>query len=119
MKNDFLIVLVTTNNKKQAKNIAEILLRHKLVACVNVVSPIESMYWWQGKIESSKECLMVIKTTKFNFAKLEKKIKEVHSYENPEIIALKLDKGSQAYLNWITQSVTTKRISTRLFELCF
>lgn len=109
MKNKYIIVLVTAKDKKQAKSIAQALLQDKLVACVNVMDAIESMYWWQGKIESSKECLMILKTTQSLFSKVEKIVKEKHSYDTPEIIALDITNGSKSYLNWIDQSITTKR----------
>lgn len=81
------------------------LLRKKLAACINIIPRIESSYWWKGRIETSREVLMMIKTTAGSYAKLESEIKKRHSYSVPEIIALSIFKGHPEYLRWVKRSV--------------
>lgn len=81
------------------------LLNKRLAACVNINPEVESHYWWKGKKEKAFEALLLIKTRESAFAKLEKAIREHHSYAVPEIIALKIAKGNQKYLDWLTKSV--------------
>lgn len=96
-----IVVLVTASSKEEANKIARGLLEEKLAACVNIVEGLESRFWWQGKIDSAKEALLIIKTRKALFNKLAKKVKSLHSYTVPEIIALPIISGSKAYLDWI------------------
>lgn len=96
-----IVVLVTASSKEEANKIARGLLEEKLAACVNIVSGLESRFWWQGKIDSAKEVLLIIKTRKALFNKLAKKVKSLHSYTVPEIIAFPIISGSKAYLEWI------------------
>ncbi len=100
----FIIVFITCANKFQAKKIAQALIKAKLAACVNLVNPINSLFWWQGKVDSSKETLLIIKTKKNLFSRLEKLVKSLHTYDVPEIIALPIIKGSKKYLDWINDS---------------
>src|ERR1051325_2638035 len=102
---DFLVVLVTAASAEEAERLARDLVDHRLAACVNRISPIESIYRWQGKIEKSKEELLLIKTHQSLFLQLEKRVREIHSYEVPEIIALPLIAGSDAYLKWLGEQV--------------
>lgn len=101
----YIIVLVTAKDKAQASKIAKGLLEAKLIACANIITGVESFFWWQGKIDRSKEVLLVLKTKSNLFKKLESKIRSLHSYEVPEIIALPIVSGSKAYLKWIDDSV--------------
>lgn len=96
-----IVVLVTASSKEEANKIARGLLEEKLAACVNIVEGLESRFWWQGKIDSAKEVLLIIKTRKTLFNKLAKKVKSLHSYTVPEIIAFPIISGSKAYLDWI------------------
>jgi len=100
----FIIVFVTCANSKQADKISQALIKAKLAACVNLINPINSLFWWQGKVDSCKETLLIIKTKRSLFSRLEKLIKSLHSYEVPEIIALPIVKGSKKYLDWINDS---------------
>ena len=100
----FIVVFVTCANKKQADKIAKGLIKAKLAACVNLVNPINSLFWWQGKVDSCKETLLIIKTKKSIFERLEKLVKSLHGYDVPEIIALPIVKGSRKYLDWINDS---------------
>ena len=104
MKTQYIIVLVTAKDKKEASKIAQSLLEAKLIACANIIDGVESLFWWQGKIDSSKEALLVLKTKKILFKKLSAKVKSLHSYQTPEIIALPIVDGSAEYLNWINSS---------------
>lgn len=97
----YIVVLVTASSKEEANKIAQGLLEEKLAACVNILTGLESRFWWQGKIDSAKEVLLVIKTRKTLFNKLAKKVKGLHSYTVPEIIALPIINGNKAYLDWI------------------
>jgi periplasmic divalent cation tolerance protein len=101
---DYGVVLVTASSQKEAETIAGSLIESQLAACVNLL-PIHSIYTWQGQIHSASEWQLIIKTDLSLFSQLEKKIKELHSYEVPEIIALPILAGSQPYLKWISDQV--------------
>jgi periplasmic divalent cation tolerance protein len=105
MKNQYIVIFVTVKNKTEAKKIALGLLKDKLVACVNIQDGIESYFWWQGRLDSSKEAMLIIKSKQKLFEKIASKVKVLHSYENPEIIALPIVAGSLPYLKWIDESV--------------
>jgi len=100
----YVVILVTAANKQEADKIAKVLVEAKLAACVNVVDKIGSTFWWQGKIDKSNESLLIIKTKKSLFSKVAKKIKGLHSYTVPEIIALPIVAGNKQYLDWIDGS---------------
>lgn len=104
---DFLIVLVTAPNEEEAAKIANDVVGAKLAGCVNIVRGIRSIYRWQGNIEDDAEVLMIIKTRQEHFKALEMKVKELHSYTVPEIIALPIVEGSEGYLGWLKESVTS------------
>ncbi len=99
------IVLSTAGSEEEARKIARHLVEHQLAACVNIVPQVESIYRWQGKVESSREWLLLIKTTSARFAIVRDTIRELHSYELPECIAISIEDGSPGYLQWIGQSV--------------
>ncbi len=98
------VIFVTVSDKKEAKYIAEGILKDKLAACVNIIEKITSFFWWKGKIDRGEECLLIIKTRKALVAKLIKKVRGLHSYEVPEIIALPIVAGNRKYLEWIDES---------------
>lgn len=99
-------MLVTCGSAKEARKIARALVEGKLAACVNVLrAPVESIYRWKGKVETAREFLLVIKTTRKRFAALEAKVRRMHSYDVPEIIALPIEQGSRAYLAWVEGSL--------------
>jgi len=104
MDTPYIIVLVTAKDKKQAQNIAKGLLEAKLIACANIIGGVRSLFWWQGKIDSSNEVLLVLKAPKALFKKIVTKVKSLHSYQTPEIISLPIVKGSEDYLKWISSS---------------
>lgn len=99
------IFFVTVPNIEEARKIAKVLVENKLAACVNIIQNIFSIYWWRGKIEENHEHLLLIKTIEENSASLIQKINEVHSYETPECIGFKIEKGSEKYLKWIQEVV--------------
>ena len=104
---DFIVVFVTCGSEEEALKIARALVEEKLAACANMVSPLRSIYRWEGKIWDEKEWLLIIKTQRSKFEDLAKRVKALHSYSVPEIIALPITEGSPAYLNWIEEN--TKR----------
>jgi periplasmic divalent cation tolerance protein len=98
---NFSIVLVTAPNLPTARRLAKAALAAKLIACANLVPKIESHYWWQGKMESGTEVLMLLKTRKPKLAALEKLILSQHPYDTPEFLVLPLEAGSAKYLAWM------------------
>ena len=99
------IVLTTAGSREEAEKIAHALVERRLAACVNIVSPMHSVYRWQGKVETADEHLLLIKTTAASFDAVARAISELHSYELPECIELAIESGSADYLTWIEQSV--------------
>jgi periplasmic divalent cation tolerance protein len=103
---DKIVVLVTCGSSKEARKIARALVEQRLAACVNVLpGRVESVYRWKGKVESAKEILLVVKTARGRFAALQRAVRELHSYDVPEVIALPIADGSRDYLAWISDSV--------------
>jgi periplasmic divalent cation tolerance protein len=100
---DAMVVLITAPNENDAATIAKALLEAKLAACVNIVRNIRSLYRWQGKVEDDQEVLMIVKTRKERFGDLVRKVKGLHSYTVPEIIALPVADGLEEYLSWLRQ----------------
>ncbi len=105
----YCVVLVTAKDNKEAAKIANGVLALKLAACVNIVKGVDSLFWWQGKIDKIAETLLIIKTTKSCLQKLESAVKSLHSYSTPEFIVLPILSGSKEYLAWIKKSVTVKK----------
>jgi periplasmic divalent cation tolerance protein len=102
----FIQVSTTVEKKEDAKRLAELALNQRLAACVQVIGPITSTYWWQGKMEKAQEWLCLMKTGKDLYEALERAIKSIHPYDEPEIIALPIVGGSQGYLCWIDEQTT-------------
>ena len=100
----FIQVFTTVEKREDARKIAEVVVGRRLAACVQVVGPIGSTYWWRGKIEDAEEWLCLMKTRKELYGKLEAAVKSVHPYEEPEIIALPIVEGSEGYLRWIEEN---------------
>jgi periplasmic divalent cation tolerance protein len=98
------LVLVTTSSQSEGEAIAQALLQFKLAACVSLM-PIRSLYTWNGEVHNEAEWQLLIKTDLRNFSQLEAKVRELHSYEVPEVIALPIVRGSQPYLSWISEQV--------------
>lgn len=95
------MVITTCPALDEAESLAEKLLAAGLAACVNIVPGVISLYQWRGSIERNQEFLLLIKSREDRYAELEKLVQASHSYELPELIAVPIDKGSRAYLNWI------------------
>jgi periplasmic divalent cation tolerance protein len=105
---EFIVVFVTCGSEEEALKIAHSLVAERLAACVNLVSPVRSIYRWKGKIWDEKEWILFIKTQKERFEELEKKVKSLHSYSVPEIIGLPIVEGSSSYLQWLLKETTKK-----------
>ncbi len=104
-KAQFALALVTAPDLKTARRLARVALAARLAACVNLVPGLESHYHWQGRIDSGREVLMIIKTTRKHLAKLEKLVLAEHPYDTPEFIVLALAGGNHRYLDWWLASV--------------
>lgn len=100
-----LIVLVTAPNRQVARSLAKAALESRLIACANILPGIESHYWWQGRITSGKEMLLLLKTSPRHVKRLEKLILGKHPYDTPEFIALPIAGGCKAYLEWLTDEL--------------
>jgi periplasmic divalent cation tolerance protein len=101
---DFAVVLVTAPDMDLARRLAKGALEAKLAACANIVPAVESHYWWQGKLESSDEVLLIFKTRQQLLPKLERAVRDIHPYDTPEFVALPLTTGSRKYLAWLTDN---------------
>ncbi|GAB6275099.1 MAG: divalent-cation tolerance protein CutA [Peptococcaceae bacterium] len=109
MPDNYLQVITTTEKKDTAEEIAQKVVAKKLAACVQVVGPIISTYWWQNKIEKSEEWLCLIKTKKELYNELESTIIKIHPYEIPEVIALPIVTGNKDYLKWLEDNIDNKK----------
>lgn len=98
-----IFVMVTCGSEEEAAKIAHSLVEGRFAACVNIISPVRSIYRWEGKIWDEREWMLIIKTQKERFQDLERKVKSLHSYSVPEIIALPIVEGSASYLKWIEE----------------
>jgi periplasmic divalent cation tolerance protein len=105
---DEIAVFVTADELELARQIAGELVERRLVACVNIVPGIESIYRWQGAVQRDREVLLIIKTSRHRFAEIEMLVKRLHTYQLPEIIAVPIDHGSQEYLDWIQESIANE-----------
>ena len=112
---DKLVVLVTCGSNAEARRIARTLVAERLAACANVLrSPVRSTYRWKGRVENARECMLLIKTSRRRFAALEKRIRALHSYAVPEVIALPISAGSREYLAWLQASIAPVRRKRKL-----
>ena len=100
------IVLTTAGSAEEARKIAHALVERRLAACVNIVPQIESVYRWQDKIDNAAEWLLMIKTQATAFERVRDAIRELHSYDLPECVMLRVEAGSEAYLQWINDNVS-------------
>lgn len=107
-----IIVIITNPDKKTAKKIAAHLLQKRFAACVNIF-PVESMYWWKGKIENAKEVLMIAKTAVENFEKIKREVKKIHPYKCPEILKIE-GEANEEYEDWVKKE--TKNLKTWKLE---
>jgi len=105
MADSILQVVTTTASQEEARRIAAAVIEARLAACAQVGGPIESHYRWQGKLQTSKEWTVTMKTTAAAYQRLEQEIRRVHSYEQPEILATPAATGSEGYLKWVAEEV--------------
>jgi periplasmic divalent cation tolerance protein len=102
---DKLLVLTTAGSENEARKIAQTLVERRLAACVNILHRIQSIYRWEGNVEVAEEYLLLIKTVKLREEQVRAAIRELHSYELPECIAIPIESGSMEYLKWLSESV--------------
>ena len=100
-----LIILTTTGSEDESRKIAEALVERRLAACVNIVSQVHSVYRWRGEVEQADEYLLLVKTVREREEQVRATIRELHSYEIPECIAIQIEGGSAEYLKWIEDSI--------------
>lgn len=105
MNTDYYLFLVTVPNLEEGKSISRILVEQKLAVCVNIIRDIFSVYEWNEEIREENELLLIIKTTENKSRLLMQKINEIHSYDTPECIGFKIEKGLEKYLKWISDTV--------------
>ncbi len=106
-----LVVITTTETFAEAERLANELVNRELAACVQILPQMTSVYRWQGKVEQANEALLLIKTTSGAYLKLEQAIKELHSYQTPEIMALSVTAVSADYLAWLFSCINTSRLT--------
>lgn len=100
---DYIQVITTTNTEEEARKIQRVLVEERAAACVQVIGPISSLYWWEGKIEEAKEWICLAKAKARDYPGIESLIKENHSYGVPEILAVPIAAGNKDYLAWISE----------------
>lgn len=100
-----LVVLITTGSSEEGHRIARALVDERLAACVNILSPIQSIYRWEGQVQEDREVLLVVKTTAQMLEPLSLRVRQLHSYDVPEIIALQVVAGASDYLAWIDDQI--------------
>jgi periplasmic divalent cation tolerance protein len=101
----YIVLLITTATAEEAQRISRVLLEQKKVACVNILPRINLLFWWQGKLDSAKESLLIVKTKASQLSEIVPLVKEIHSYDIPELIALPIIGGNQDYLEWMEKEV--------------
>jgi len=101
----YTVLFITTANIKEAQRISSVLLNQKKAACVNIVPKVSSLFWWQDKLDSAQESLLIVKTKTSLLNEVVTLVREIHSYDIPEIIALPIVGGNQDYLDWIGKEV--------------
>ena len=100
-----LVVLITTPTRDEAAQLAKSLVEERLAACVNIVPGIQSFFHWEGQLQEEAENLLVVKTERSRYPALEARVKALHSYSVPEILALPVERGSPSYIQWVRQHV--------------
>ncbi|MGE0681481.1 MAG: divalent-cation tolerance protein CutA [Candidatus Binatia bacterium] len=106
---DSIVIFVTAGSAAEAETIAKALVEEQLAACVNILSLIRSIYHWEGKLADDQEWLLLIKTRAERFSAVEARVKALHSYQTPEVIALPIVQGSEDYLRWLSDNVSKPR----------
>jgi len=103
------VIFVTTESEDQAVQIARTLVAERLAACVNIVGPVRSIYRWRNDVKDDREYLLIIKTRALHYMKVETRVREMHTYEVPEVLALNADRGSAPYVQWMLDSTGPPR----------
>lgn len=108
MENDIRLVYITTENKDEAKTIGQQLVENRLAACVNIVDGMESMFWWNGQVDSDQETILIAKTVIDLVPKLTDKVKEIHSYDCPAVLSIPVQpgEGNAEFIEWLRKEVT-------------
>jgi len=101
----YIVLFITTATTNEAQRISKVLLEQRKVACVNIVPRVSSLFWWENKLDSAHESLLIVKTKASLLNEVVKLVREIHSYDIPEIIALPIVGGNQDYLEWIGKEV--------------
>ncbi len=101
----YVLLYVTASDAEEAKKIGKEIVRRRLAACANVVEKIHSTYWWEGTLEEDSEALLILKSKKDKVADIIETVKDLHSYENPAVVALPVLEGSKDFLEWIDEEV--------------
>ncbi len=101
-----IVVFITAKDINEAKKISQGLIKEHAVACVNIVSGVQSFFWWQGKVDAAQEVLLIVKSQKNCFKKIARIVKRLHSYQTPEIIALPIIDGEKEYMKWIKKEAS-------------
>jgi periplasmic divalent cation tolerance protein len=102
---NYIVVFITTNDTQEAEKIAQLLLKRRQAACVNIVPQVDSRFWWQDKLHSASESLLIVKSKASLLKDIEKSVKKAHSNDVPEIIAMPVIGGSRDYLEWLDSEV--------------
>ena len=105
MAESYIVLFITTASADEAQQISKVLLEQRKVACVNIVPRVSSYFWWQDKLDSAQESLLIVKTKASLLGEIIRLVKQLHSYAVPEIIALPIVGGNQDYLDWIGKEV--------------
>jgi periplasmic divalent cation tolerance protein len=103
MTTEYITVFITAPNEEEAARISNAIVGERLAACVNIIRSVRSIYRWQGRVEDEQEVLMIVKTKRTLFERLQGRVRELHSYSVPEIIGLPVVEGSKQYLDWLGQ----------------
>ncbi|MFZ2196285.1 MAG: divalent-cation tolerance protein CutA [Thermodesulfovibrionales bacterium] len=103
MTTEYITVFITAPTEEEASKISRTIVEERLAACVNIIRSVRSIYRWQGRIEDESEVLMIVKTKRTLFDRLQGRVKELHSYTVPEIIGLSVIEGGKEYLDWLGQ----------------
>ena len=106
-------ILTTTGTEEQALSISRALVSERLAACVNIIGPVRSVYRWRDAIEDEREYLLLIKTRATLYMKVETRVRELHTYEVPEVLSLTLDRGSPPYIKWLLESTGSERVTAK------
>ena len=102
-----LVVLITTSNRREAGRIAEALVKNKLAACATLLTSVTSIFRWKGRVQKSREALLIVKTSVRRYPALESIVRSMHSYEVPEIVAWPVQQGLRPYLEWVQKETAT------------